>query len=626
LKQAVDLVRRGKTSEAYALSRNLQDRTAAKLVEWVILRSDYADGASFERYIAFITENPTWPSLGLFRRRAEASLFHDRREASTVRAFFAHQKPVSAKGRLALARAFVAQGDPKAAEPYVRQAWRSDSFSADVEAVALSGFGDMLTRADHKARMDRLLYDDEFEAAMRAAQRLGPTEIAIAKARTAMNKKAANAKALMDAVPADGRRDPGYMFNQIQWLRRSDKIAEAGQLMLTVPSDPAVLHDLDQWWMERRYLARKLLDIGDPQTAYRVARDAAPPPRENYKVDHNFTAGWIALRFLKDPATALTHFARIPAGISSNPHALARADYWQGRALEALGRHEEARRRYEAAAKHSTVYYGQIARGRLGLPDLPLNAPPRPPAARSDVVRAAEMLYALDERELAAVVMADLGERGNDLGILAALGEVTARYGDARGMLLLGKGALGRGYAFDYYAYPMVGLPNYKPVGPPIEPSIAYSIARTESGFNQKVVSTANALGLMQVTPAAGRYIAKKFSAPYDQKRLQTDPIYNMQMGAAELGDLIQYYRGSYILTFAGYNAGRGRIKEWIDRYGDPRDPDVDPIDWVERIPFAETRNYVQRIVENLQVYRVRFGGGSRLLIEADLRRGTSTN
>jgi soluble lytic murein transglycosylase len=620
------LVSHGKIDDARAVARSISDRAAVKLIEWAILRSPYTDSVRFEHYVSFIAQNPTWPSLELFRRRAEGALWEDRREAKTVRNYFAKRAPVSPKGRLVLARAMIAQGDRKAAEPLVRQVWRHESLSLMLETMVTNAFGDMLTAADHKIRMDERLYDEDVDAAMRMAQRLGPTQIAIAKARIAMIRKAANVKALLDAVPADGRQDPGYLFALAQYLRRSDKIAEAGQVMLTVPRDPEVLGDLDQWWMERRYLARKLLDIGDPKTAYLVARDAAPPPKENYRVDHQFTAGWIALRFLNDPATALTHFSRIPEGLTAaNPHALSRANYWMGRALEAQGRRDEARKYYEAAGEHSTVYYGQIARARLGLPDLPLKPPPRRiPGTQPDVVRATELLYALEERDLANIVLADIGERSDDLNILAGLGEAAARANDARGMLLLGKAALGRGHPFDYYAHPTVGLPNYAPIGPAIDPSVAYSIARTESHFNQRVVSTAKAVGLMQVTPDAGKYIASKFKAIFDWKRMQQDPVYNTQMGTAELGDLIQFYRGSYVLTFAGYNAGRGRVKEWIARFGDPRDPKVDPIDWVERIPFAETRNYVPRILEALQVYRIRFGGNAKLLIEADLNRGRS--
>jgi soluble lytic murein transglycosylase len=240
----------------------------------------------------------------------------------------------------------------------------------------------------------------------------------------------------------------------------------------------------------------------------------------------------------------------------------------------------------------------------------------------ADTVRAIELLYATGERDLAAVFAAFMGDNSNDPTALAGVGEVTARNKDARAMLLVGKLALARGLPLEHYAFPTIGIPDYRAVGPATENSIVYAIARQESTFNQKTVSTAKAMGLMQVTPEAGRYIAKKFNVTYDGKRLLSDPVYNVQMGAAELGDLLVDYRGSYVLSFAGYNAGRGRIRDWVARFGDPRDPNVDVIDWVERIPFSETRNYVQRVLENLQVYRVRFGGGTRLLIEADLRRG----
>jgi soluble lytic murein transglycosylase len=236
------------------------------------------------------------------------------------------------------------------------------------------------------------------------------------------------------------------------------------------------------------------------------------------------------------------------------------------------------------------------------------------------------LLYAIEARDLAWAMLADLGDKLTDIPTLALLAELTAKYKDARGMLLLGKLALARGYALDHAAFPNIGVPNYKPVGPPVEPAVVYSIVRQESWFNPKSISSAKAMGLMQVTPPAGRHVAKKFNVAFDQKRLLSDQSYNVQLGSAELGEVIKDYRGSYIMAFAAYNAGRGRVKEWVERFGDPRDPRVDPIDWVERIPFSETRNYVQRVMENVQVYRVRFGGNPRLLIEADLHRGSSAN
>lgn len=629
LKEAITAARRGRTTQASDLQKTIGDPVARKLVEWAILRSDETESAGISRYMTFIKENPNWPAVGLLRRRAEATLWADRLDPSFVRAFFGKEKPTTTKGKLALARAFLLQGDRATAQGLVREAWRNDSFSDELEGRVLDVFADLITPADHKARMHMRLYAEDAEGGLRAANRAGGSAPTIAKARIAVIKKAANASALLGEVPADARRDAGYIFSRVQQLRRADEVEEAAEWILSLPSDHGQTIDTNEWWIERRLVARKLLDLGNAKTAYRIARDAAAPSKENYRAEHQFTAGWIALRFLNDPATALGHFARVAHG-NHNPIALARAGYWQGRAAEAMGRREEARAHYEAAARYSTAYYGQIARARLGRTDLVLRPPPEPAsdrrAGRPDVARAIELLYAIDERDLVAGSLADLGERSpEDAATLATIAEVAARHHDARAMLLLGKAALGRGLPLDHYAFPTIGIPQYRAIGPAIEPAVVYAIARQESTFNPKTVSSARAMGLMQVTPEAGRYVSKKFGAAYDEKRLLSDQSYNVQLGAAELGDLYADYRGSYILTFVGYNAGRGRVRDWIAKYGDPRDPKVDPIDWVEQIPFSETRNYVQRVLENLQVYRVRFGGSSKLQIDADLRRGSAT-
>jgi soluble lytic murein transglycosylase len=626
VKQVIDASRKGNEVVADVAQKSITDPVARKLAEWILLRSDNTK-PTFQRYANFVNANPSWPHSPLFRRRAENALWNDKIDDASVRAFFAQQKPTTAKGRYVLARALLAQGDREGAASLVRFAWRHQDCSQDVEKTVLEMFGSMLTAADHKIRMDQRFYDDDPDAGMRAAERIGGSELDVARAWSAVIKKAGNAKALLDAVPASAQKDPGYIYARAQWLRKNDKPEEAGKLILTASKDPAAQVDVNQWWQERRILIRNLLDNEDAQTAYRVARDAATPTQANYRADKHFTAGWIALRFLHDAATAATHFAAIDDG-THNPHALSRAGYWQGRAAEAMGQQAQARAFYAKAAEHTATYYGQLARARLGVADLGLRGPPhfssqeRAALSKLEVVRAVEILYALDERDMLASIFAELGESSTDVAGMAMLGEIAAKHDDGRAMLLLGKGGLGRGLPLDYYAYPVIGLPNYSPIAPPIEPAVTYSIARQESHFNQKVVSPAKAMGFMQVTPVAAKDTAKRYKAPYNPTRLLSDPVYNMQMGAADLSMLLSTYNGSYLLTFAGYNAGRGRVRQWIAAYGDPRDPKVDPIDWAERIPIAETRNYVQRIMENLQVYRARFGGGTKLVIEADIRRG----
>ena len=621
LEQIIDLVRKKKPLDATQLQASIADPVARKLAEWIILRSD-DNGAPAERYRDFLAENPTWPSQIYLRKRGESALWDDKRDDATVLAFFAREQPISPKGRFMLAGALLARGDRQTAARLVREAWRNDSFTSYTEETALEKFGSLLTPGDHKTRMDLLLFGNDPAGALRAAKRLGSGHIALAKAHIALDKKASNSKALLDAVPNDLHGDPVYIFSKAQWLRREDKFQEAARVMQAAPRDPARLVNADEWWIERRLLARKLLDTNEPRAAYAVARDAALPARDIYQTEREFTAGWIALRFLDDPNLAAQHFARIGVG-SVNPTALARAGYWQGRAAEAAGRPQEARAAYESAAAQSTSYYGQLARAKLGLPQIALNGVPGRSRGgeRLEIVRAVELLYALDERAIAIPILADMGERADMDGLLA-LCELTQRHNDARGMLMVGKAALNRGLPFDHYAYPVSGIPPYKDFGPGVEKAIVFAIARQESAFHPTIVSPAKAYGLMQVTAGAGKYVAKKYGATFDLNRLKTDPSYNAAFGAAELGGLIDDYRGSYIMTFAGYNAGRGSVRKWIERYGDPRDPKVDAVDWVEKIPFSETRNYVQRIMENLQVYRARFGGGSKLLIEADLRRG----
>ena len=622
VKQAIDLAHKGRHGEATSVEGSISDPLARKLVEWVILHSEDGD-IDFSRYAAFIAANPSWPGVKALHRHAEAALWEQQSEPRTVLAFFGHGTPLSAKGKFALARALLATDDRTGAQAAVREAWRNDEFSADVETQARAAFAGLITAADDKARMDARLDAEDDDAGLRAARHLDAVELAIAKARSAVINKSSKAKTLLEAVPPAGRRDGGYIFSRIQWLRHENKIPEAAQLMSAASREGEKRGDPDQWWVERRLIARKLIDLGDFRAAYELARSAAVPATENHRAEQQFTAGWIALRFLREPGIALVHFARVADGVV-NPITLARSYYWQGRAAEALGRTQEARGYYEAAARYPTAYYGQLSRARLRLDTVALRQLPEPPAEyrRLEVARVFDILYAIDERDIVASMAADLAERESDVAALATLAEIATQHHDARATLLIGKIALGRGLPFERYAFPDFGVPNYRPIGPEVERCVVYSIVRQESAFNPRVVSSANAIGLMQVTPAAGRDTAKRFKVSFDQRRLMADVAYNTQLGTAELGNDIAAWRGSYVLAFVAYNAGPRRAKEWIDQYGDPRDPKVDPVDWIERIPLSETRNYVQRVIENMQVYRARLGEDSRLLIEADLHRG----
>ncbi|HLN38312.1 MAG TPA: lytic transglycosylase domain-containing protein, partial [Xanthobacteraceae bacterium] len=287
VKQAVDLVVKSRSDEAANLENSISDPLARKLVEWLVLRSD-DNTANFARYSAFIAGNPSWPSIVTLRRRAEAVLWQERDDPTTVLAFFKTDPPHTAKGKFALARALLSQGDSAGAHQAISDAWRSDGFSADLEEQARDMFAGLITADDDKARMDARLYAEDDDAGLRAAHHLDGTQIAIAKARAAVINKAGNAKALLEAVPTAAQHDAGYIYSRAQFLRRGDKIDEAGRWMISAPHDPAALRDVDQWWVERRLLARKLLDLGNAKMAYEVANGAAAPMNENYRADQAF--------------------------------------------------------------------------------------------------------------------------------------------------------------------------------------------------------------------------------------------------------------------------------------------------------------------------------------------------
>jgi soluble lytic murein transglycosylase len=628
LKQAIAYIRKDQGDKALAIADRLQDPAAKNLIVWLGLRSTPND-VGFDRAARFIRERgTTWPSSSLIRRRAERLLYEENRDAATVRTFFGQSTPLSGEGKLMLAKALAASGDHKNAAALARMAWRDDELTPASERDLLAAFSNALTRADHKLRADRMFAKDRTDAAIRAAQLAGPDQGAIALARAAVRKKSSNARHLLNAVPASARKDPSYIFAHAQYLRRKNDPKGAARVFAEAPRDPRAIVGADDWWRERRIVARQLLDLGDYHGAYKVAHDAAPPESENYKADRLFTAGWIALRFLHDSVTAKRLFAQIPK-VSLHPVTVARGYYWLGRAEEASGDKIGARINYQNAARHTVTYYGQLARSRLGLKNLPLPQVPRPPKAelaafeKQEPIRALHLLYAADARDLAIPIYTDFSDRaGNDTVGYLLLASIANAMHDARALVLIGKAAMNKGVPAEMVGFPTFGIPKYTHVGPKADPAIIYAIARQESQFDQRVSSSANAKGLMQVIPSTARAIAKKWGLHWDSKKLSNDPVFNVQLGAAELGDLLQAYNGNYVLTCIGYNAGRGRANEWISEYGDPRDPKVDVVDWIERIPFSETRYYVQRVMENLQVYQALSGRHKNFSIEADLRGG----
>ena len=414
--------------------------------------------------------------------------------------------------------------------------------------------------------------------------------------------------ALVKAVPPALRNDPGLLFSRVQYARRAGRIYEAAVLLSLAPRDRAALVSPDRWWSERKMVAAALLDLDEPRLAFEVCDETARPETSEAEVDADFHAGWIALRFLDDAPRAAERFA-LAAEAADAPLSIARAAYWQGRAAEAMGGAEAARAFYERAASEPIAYYGQLAAQRLGQTRLALRAPKAAAEGdkRDEAVGAVAALYADGLDDLATSLAFDAARQWRDESQIAAMAEVVKRFGDAGTQVQFGKFALIRGYPFDAMAFPSSGMPAFLPLARSADLPTVYAVARQESEFIWRSASGAGAKGLMQMLPSTAALTARQAGVEFDYARLIADPAFNTRLGAVLLGQLIADEGGSRELAFAAYNAGPGRVTQWIAAHGDPRNGTADLVDWIERIPFDETRDYVQRVSENLGVYRQRF-------------------
>lgn len=618
---AVREIAAGNHGKATSLARTIGDPTAATAIEWYLLRTA-GKSAGADRLLAFLNAHPDWPGRTRLRRALEQAFFENGNNPRAIAAYFAANPPETDEGRIAHVKALFDSGDKRKGRDTVRALWQEESLASNLEQIILRNYARQLRREDHKIRMDRMFYRDRSASGLRAAQYLSGGQKALAKARSAVIKREGNAGRLLDAVPRKEKADPGYLFARVQWLRRSDRVVDAAQLLLTAPNNAKAQVETAEWWTERRVQVRMLLDRNQPQLAYQVAA-AHASDRDRDFADAEFHAGWVALRFLNRPDIAARHFARMRGRVQT-PISVARAEYWLGRSAGAKGDSGTARRHFNAAARYPFTYYGQLAGEKAGRRLVSFGEGQIAPALpNKPALRAAQLFEAADRKDLAAIIHLGLGLSTVDPSHLHGLALEAIRLGYPQFAVTIGKRGLAAGHNLVTVAYPLNGVPNGGRNEAGVEQAFVYAIARQESEFRSNVKSPAGALGLMQLMPATAKRMAKETGQRYSVRRLTSDPVYNMSLGSAYIAKRTGNFTGSYIMAAAAYNAGKSRVDTWVGRFGDPRSNQIDPVDWVERIPFSETRNYVQRVMENVQVYRALLNGGAaRLQLSADLSRG----
>jgi soluble lytic murein transglycosylase len=629
--QATKLALKGDFVEAGHLAQRSEDQAAIKLVELIYLR-DHPNDAGYQRIMDFLDGAPKWPLTEALLKRAERSLYVNAEPPQLILDHFAKRQPVTPEGSLALARALIANGDRDTARKYVQKVWDNPGLDANLEKSVSGEFGELLNDNDHKRRMWRLVYAQESNGAIRAAKRLpGEYQKAAAVAQKLLRGEA-GADKKYSALPASMRETLGMKFALTNYYRKHESYSKARAILATIPGDTAKIGDAGAWWTERRIVARHSIGLsnkGSAKAAYQIAR-AHGFAKGDEAVEGEFLAGWIALRYLKDSDTALTHFSKL-AKIAETRTEKARAGYWTGRALETAGRKGDAKSAYRDAAQYSTVYYGQLARERIGLGTVPeeIGSGKASDAAsakidKDEVVRAFKMMSEAGGKNELYMFLWAFANRFNTSDEMNAVANIAWSEGGATMAVRLAKASAQRNIDIDSWGYPVRALPDWKQIGKTIEKPLVYALARQESEFNPTAGSKVGAQGLMQIMPGTAKLIAKKYGLKYANGVLTGDPAYNVKLGAAHLGDLIDDFNGSYVLTLVAYNAGPRRSREWVAEYGDLRNGEVDPVDWVESIPFQETRQYVQKVLQNLHVYRSRLAPKTVRPMTADLARGAS--
>lgn len=606
LAAAFKAVDENRFADARAAVANFNNPLLVRIVEWSVLRVAPRSDADFASTWRFLRENPDWPEPEVLRRQAEDRIGPET-PAPQVFAYFTAFPPLTSAGhmkRLAAAQSVSPASVPK----FAGDSWRHATFRKADEEEFLNKYSQHLSGDDQIARFDRILREGRVPIARELLPKLPPDYLPLAEARLAMATRAADATTVLRGVPAAKLAEPAIKLEQLAWLRRTGKFNDAKAIALQ-----ATANQNAAWWNERQQLARDMLAAGHAADAYAITVPHGQTKGIAF-AEAEFLAGWIALRHLKKPAEAQKHFQTLYDGAPTD-HSRSRAAYWLGRTHEAARRPKEATEWFSRAAAFGQTFYGQLAARKL--PGGARQMPSDPVASDADQ-------QALSGRELVTVAryIGQSGDSERTRPFLLRLARLVTGPGETLLLarlaselkrpdvaLIIARRATDSGVTLFDAAFPVVELGATGS----IERALALAVTRQESGFNAAAVSPSGALGLMQLLPATAREVAGKMSLTFVQDKLTRDPQYNVVLGSQYLAQMLQRFGGSYEIALAAYNAGPNRVARWLDTMGDPRAGKIDMVDWIEMIPLRETRNYVQRIMEGVGVYRERLNGPFRL-------------
>jgi len=598
--------------DALKLTRRVKNPDLVRVLVWNYLTAANTP-AKFDDLKAFLDKHDGWPKREAMLKRAEETM-PVKKSAAEVMAWFDRMGgPVSTSGRVRKAEVQLKLGLKDVALKAIRDIWITGNFTKTQEKRYFRKYRKTITPDDNKARLERLIWQERFWPARRQIWKVDSKTRKLAVARLWLMKRQGNvdkAIADLDKIAPELSDHPGLIFERMRWRRRKGRTADAADMLKDLGDD---LERADKWWKERAILARSMLQDDQQAKAYNItSRHGLSKDDAAEYSDAEWVSGWIALRFLKDPARGLKHFENMLSAVSY-PISVARGAYWSARAATELGQSQKATAMLQTAAQHPTTYYGQLARARLGQNISTRIALPAPNGAQTKrfnthpLKRASSLLWEIGLHDRMRFFVLELAKAGDTPGWKRLSAAFAASHGRPDLAVKIAKLSEQAGMPLGELGYPKLVPPQPKN-GADVETPLVLAVIRQESAFYTTAKSHAGARGLMQVMPATAKRVAKDNRIPYSRDKLLKDPTYNLIIGQVYLADMIKKFDGSYPLALAAYNAGPHRVKRWVKTFGDPRKDEIDIIDWVEMIPYLETRNYVQRVLENLGIYRAHLG------------------
>lgn len=593
-------------AQAYSAARGLSNDVERRAIQWAAIYFG-KDEIDHNTILRFQADAPHFASTSTYKTRLEQSLLkRDLPYTETIQ-LLGGQMPNLVDAQIALADAYVQDGQVARAGRIIKDVWVNNFLDQATEQDLYQRYRGQLTNADHWARANRLLMHDRARAVERIFNEYTPAQQSLLKAVIAVARKDNQSQNLLDRVDPNYRNHNLFHWANAEWAQLRG--SEAGAVAHLNRASAGDLPESHLWWYKRRYLARELLEAGDKKNAYLAAAGYTQGP-EGRVVDAQFHAGWISLRFLGDAATAAKHFEKM-ASLSTLPSSISESNYWWGRAFEAMGQIENARVKYQKAAKHDDYYYGQLASHKLNVQNIQLSPLPAWRDSESgfnkrELVQAIRLFEGNKTYGFARPLMRRLIYQVKSPGEMLLTARLAQDIEAHDLAILMASISSNRGVDLDLFQFPKDGLPSQKLAA--IDAAAVYAVARQESRFDRTAQSHSGALGLMQLMPGTAKETAGKLGLSYSKSRLTSDPSYNALLGSTYLKAQLERYDGSLVLAAAAYNAGAGNVNKWLKRFGDPRSGKIDVVDWIELIPFTETRGYVQKVLANYQVYRVRLG------------------